>query len=249
MDSHEIWREIKWTEGKYSISDKGRVRNANTGIVLRASKTRKGYEKVKLHLMDGKERTITVHRLVAEAFIPNTENKPEVNHKNGIHDDNRVENLEWMTGDENRAHARKAGLVPTANPYKQGYLYRAWSNQLKHNNLCDEWLDIEAFWQWAYKTGYHAGLYLHRIDTQKVASPNNCFWSGTKQYIPNKDIRNYKNVYEYNGIKGTVKYICTTVGVVPETIRYRMKKKGMTLSEAIGASLDTDRKEEKNENK
>lgn len=93
----EIWKNIVCTNGRYAVSSAGKVRNNKTGRILVASPNKKGYLRLRL----GRGKDYRVHRLVAEAFIPNPEGKPCVDHINTIKDDNRVENLRWVTVDEN----------------------------------------------------------------------------------------------------------------------------------------------------
>ncbi|AGW43710.1 putative HNH endonuclease [Lactobacillus phage phiLdb] len=93
----EIWRDIFGYGGTYQVSNMGRVRSCKrkTWKILRAVKLKNGYEAVNLY--SGKRQMFYVHRLVAQAFIPNPNEYRYVNHKNEVKTDNRASNLEWCT--------------------------------------------------------------------------------------------------------------------------------------------------------
>ena len=106
------WEHIKNTGGIYFVNELGEVESRFPGKKihrLKPKKDRAGYHSVTV-LEGGKKHSKFVHRLVAEAFLYNQYNKPEVNHINGIKTDNRLQNLEWVTHSENMQHAHDTGL-------------------------------------------------------------------------------------------------------------------------------------------
>lgn len=112
-DYMEQWKEVEGTDGKIMVSNYGRVKSLlRDGRVLKATPDKKGYLRLRITLKR-KKIVYKVHRIVAKAFIPNPNNLPQVNHKNGDKTDNRVENLEWVSNRENAIHARDTGLWET----------------------------------------------------------------------------------------------------------------------------------------
>lgn len=142
----EIWIPIRNWEQYYMVSNKSRIKrlprkfidisgreqNLREKIMKTPICTTTGYQMIDLEVMDKLEKN-TVHRIVGLHFIENPENKPEINHKNGIRHDNRIENLEWATSSEQKLHSfrvlgrklpkpflgKKGKLHPTSKPINQ----------------------------------------------------------------------------------------------------------------------------------
>lgn len=106
-----MWKTIIYNNNatNYSVSENGEVRK-NTNNYMMKLQIQQGYYHVTLQI-EGKAKRFRVHRLVAEAFIPNPENKPYVNHIDGNRQNNKAENLEWVTPAENTRHAITTGLM------------------------------------------------------------------------------------------------------------------------------------------
>ncbi len=114
-------------EGRYTVSDTGEVHSLNyrrTGLVreLKIMHDSNGYPRVELR-KDGYRKTLSLHRLVAIAFIPNPDNKPQVNHKDGNPKNCHVENLEWVTASENLIHS-----------YRELNRVKIWLGKVSPNN-------------------------------------------------------------------------------------------------------------------
>lgn len=131
----ERWRCIKGYGDKYEVSTTGKVRNIISGrelaLHLDGGKDKGSYLHIALWYKN-KPTYKTIHRLVAETFIPNPEQKPYVNHIDGNKLNNCVENLEWVTAKENMAHARAHNLIP---PVSEAHRARALAQIQRINAL------------------------------------------------------------------------------------------------------------------
>jgi len=120
----EVWKDIQGYEGYYQISNLGSVKSLERKLphnkfknvicnykerIMKQNNDTKGYPSIMLRV-NNVIKTLRIHRLVAQAFIPNPENKPQINHINGIKTDYSIINLEWCNQSENNTHAYKTGL-------------------------------------------------------------------------------------------------------------------------------------------
>jgi hypothetical protein len=145
MIEHEEWRDVVGYEGIYMVSSNGIVKSLDHDVKMKDSRCRiqigrtlklqvskKGYRQVCLR-KNGSGYNTGVHRLVAKAFVPNPENKDQVNHKNGIKLDNNFLNLEWASNRENIIHAYKNNLIKLN------------SGEKHHNSKITDAQELDAF--------------------------------------------------------------------------------------------------------
>lgn len=131
MNLDEIWKDVIGYEGCYQVSNLGglksisrKVKGRVGNIVIKKEKVMKqplssgAYVRVSL-CKNGSVKSFSLHRLIAEAFILNPENKPQVNHINGVKSDNRLDNLEWSTVSDNSKHAIGLGLITMSHIKKK----------------------------------------------------------------------------------------------------------------------------------
>ena len=145
---NEEWRDVVGYEGLYQVSDQGRVKSLERKVpkwdgertvkerILKPAPTKYGYLQLNLYA-GGKQKALTVHRLVCEAFHENPDNKQEVNHINENKTDNRACNLEWCTRTENCNHGSrnervaKAQSKPVAQYAQDGELIKVWPSTME----------------------------------------------------------------------------------------------------------------------
>ena len=165
----EIWKNTEYNG--YMVSNKGRVKNKRTNHILSPSNGR-GYLQVNLCGYGTKK----VHRLVAQAFILNHKNQPMVNHKNGIKDDNRVENLEWCSAKYNQHHS---AIVLHNNKWKKHILC------VETNDVFESTKDFER------KTGRSSAA-IRRVLCGQSKTSCGYHWKYTDKPVTNIDSRKYK---------------------------------------------------------
>lgn len=160
--SVEEWRPIIAEDNsdvKYEVSSMGNVRNIKTGRTLRPA-DRAGYLTVGIY-----NKSATVHRLVAQAFIANPENKPAVNHINKARNDNRVCNLEWTTNAENNAH--KTASLTDCSTNQQKAVYRVDKDT---NEVLEQYPSVMAAAEWVSDRNVDKTLHTIRCGISSVLS-------------------------------------------------------------------------------
>jgi len=164
----EIWKDIASFEGRYQVSDIGRIRSIQTNHgryqeLIRPTFIRSGNYRYLGLFIKNKSHNISVHREVAKAFVANPDNKPMVNHIDGDKLNNNALNLEWVTCSENHVHAYATKLrVPT-----MGFKGRKHNSISKYHNVC---FDIDRLKWKATLKDQGKMVFQKRFNTERAAA-------------------------------------------------------------------------------
>ena len=175
----EIWKDIEGYEGLYEVSSYGRVRNLVSGKFIKASKKNDGYCRVCL-TKNGCRKCINIHRLVAQSFLPNPDNLPQVNHKDEDKTNNNVTNLEWCTAKYNINYgtSQQRRILTNINSGKYTGLTRTeYCKKYRENNK-------------EYFKEYRKDYYQSNKDILKEQSKN--YYENNKEYYKEYNREYYK---------------------------------------------------------
>ena len=139
----EEWKAVAECNGEYYVSNFGRVKSLKQGKekILKACLSSTGYYVIGIHLKDNR-KNYTIHKLVALAFLPNKNDKPQVNHKDANKTNNHIDNLEWVTAKENAKHAKDIGLLKNRIKSVSKPVIDILTSQ-KYNSLSAACMDVE----------------------------------------------------------------------------------------------------------
>lgn len=214
----EIWKNVTISpySDYYMVSNLGNVKNISSNRILKQSKTKDGYLMVVM-CVNGKTKTLTVHRLVAMSFIENPNNLPQVNHIDGNKKNNNVSNIEWCTAKQNMHHAVKSGLFEKRTGIRPVYQFS---------------LDGKFIKKW--ESGMEASHYLGKKEQSIYKCCNNVmhsahgfYWSYSPKFnrkLSNKEWYHNNGVIQYdlngNELKrfDSIKQAADEVGVSPVRI-------------------------------
>ena len=204
----EEWKDIKGYEGLYQVSNKGQVKSTHNDIILKPAMNNHGYYWVDL-LNHGIRKADTIHRLVAQAFISNPNNYPQVNHKDENKSNNRVDNLEWCTAQYNHdygtrneraiKHMAEAISIPVVQLDNNHKLIKVWKSAssvniqgIEHQHIsecCSGKIITYKNYYWLYKKDYD--LWTKSKGNQEIWQP----LKGFNNYL----ISNFGNIETING--------------------------------------------------
>lgn len=201
----EEWKDIEGYEGLYQVSNLGRVYTFKRNKLMTPVKSRKGYLMVKLRV-NNCAKSLAVHRLVAQAFIQNPENKPQVNHIDEDKTNNMVSNLEWVTNKENCNHGTKIqrGIDSVSKPIL--HVHNGITTEYKNAVIASE------------LTGMSKSTIRVQLNKERITNKNNYF------IYKNNTISKY--YYEYlfeNKVTDSITGMGKCLGVNRNTISNRIK--------------------------